>query len=195
MSGSSSSPISRRHRQLVALSGCFGAALGFLAFATLGALGVGWVGYAMGALAVVGLACLLPMLVTAPVWMGDTAPAQETASRRDATALERASAAKSGDSDQRSRSSASPASPPMNTSTVNARERPAVEDVHDLLRERYARGELSEEQFERKLERLLETETLEASRELIDQAHADGKRGTVQSTTTDGRQRHERGSK
>ena len=34
-------------------------------------------------------------------------------------------------------------------------------DALDELRERYARGELTDEQFERKLERLLETETLE----------------------------------
>jgi uncharacterized membrane protein len=38
------------------------------------------------------------------------------------------------------------------------------------LRERYARGDLSEAQFERKLERLLETETPEAARERIDRA-------------------------
>lgn len=35
------------------------------------------------------------------------------------------------------------------------------EDALATLRERYARGELTDEQFERKLERLLETETLE----------------------------------
>lgn len=35
------------------------------------------------------------------------------------------------------------------------------EDPLDTLRDRYARGELTDEQFERKLERLLETETLE----------------------------------
>lgn len=34
-------------------------------------------------------------------------------------------------------------------------------DALDELRARYARGELTEEQFERKLDRLLETETLE----------------------------------
>lgn len=33
--------------------------------------------------------------------------------------------------------------------------------AHETLRERYARGELTDEQFERKLERLLETETIE----------------------------------
>ena len=34
-------------------------------------------------------------------------------------------------------------------------------DALDTLRERYARGELTDEQFERKLERLLDTDTLE----------------------------------
>ena len=34
-------------------------------------------------------------------------------------------------------------------------------DALQALRERYARGELTDQQFERKLERLLETETLE----------------------------------
>ncbi|MCT9095833.1 SHOCT domain-containing protein [Haloarchaeobius sp. HME9146] len=37
-------------------------------------------------------------------------------------------------------------------------------DALDTLRERYAQGELSEEQFERKLETLLDTETLEDAR-------------------------------
>ncbi len=36
-----------------------------------------------------------------------------------------------------------------------------TEDALETLRERYARGELTDEQFERKLDRLLETETLE----------------------------------
>jgi uncharacterized membrane protein len=35
------------------------------------------------------------------------------------------------------------------------------EDALETLRARYARGELTDEQFERKVERLLETETLE----------------------------------
>jgi uncharacterized membrane protein len=35
------------------------------------------------------------------------------------------------------------------------------DDALDTLRKRYARGELTDEQFERKLERLLEVETLE----------------------------------
>jgi uncharacterized membrane protein len=35
------------------------------------------------------------------------------------------------------------------------------EDALQTLRDRYARGELTDEQFERKLERLLETETIE----------------------------------
>ncbi|WP_436903374.1 SHOCT domain-containing protein [Halovenus halobia] len=43
------------------------------------------------------------------------------------------------------------------------------EDALERLRRRYAEGELTDEQFERKLERLLETETLEAAE---DQARA-----------------------
>ncbi|WP_336344160.1 SHOCT domain-containing protein [Halalkalicoccus ordinarius] len=38
----------------------------------------------------------------------------------------------------------------------------AERDALETLRDRYARGELTDEQFERKLEKLLETETLEA---------------------------------
>ena len=38
----------------------------------------------------------------------------------------------------------------------------AAEDPLETLRGRYARGELTDEEFERKLERLLETETVEA---------------------------------
>ena len=37
----------------------------------------------------------------------------------------------------------------------------SVEDALQTLRERYAKGELTDRQFEQKLERLLETETLE----------------------------------
>lgn len=37
----------------------------------------------------------------------------------------------------------------------------SADDALSTLRERYARGELTDEQFERKVERLLETETLE----------------------------------
>jgi len=38
---------------------------------------------------------------------------------------------------------------------------PDNRDALETLRERYARGDLTDEQFERKLERLLDTETLE----------------------------------
>ena len=41
------------------------------------------------------------------------------------------------------------------------------EDPLQTLRDRYARGELTDEQFERKLDRLLETETPESSEEWI----------------------------
>lgn len=46
-------------------------------------------------------------------------------------------------------------------------------DALDRLRDRYARGELTDEQFERKLDRLLETETLEDARDYA--ARTDGR--------------------
>jgi uncharacterized membrane protein len=42
------------------------------------------------------------------------------------------------------------------------------QDELDTLRDRYARGELTEAEFERKVETLLETETLEGARERVD---------------------------
>ncbi|WP_435363191.1 SHOCT domain-containing protein [Haloarchaeobius sp. DYHT-AS-18] len=45
---------------------------------------------------------------------------------------------------------------------------PSKRDALDTLRERYAQGELSEEQFERKLETLLDTETLEDARARVE---------------------------
>ena len=54
-------------------------------------------------------------------------------------------------------------------------------DALDRLRDRYARGELSEAQFERKLETLLETETPEDARERIDRAaEPDGRDGDAE---------------
>ncbi|WP_323674837.1 SHOCT domain-containing protein [Halorubellus sp. PRR65] len=47
---------------------------------------------------------------------------------------------------------------------------PSKRDAMETLRDRYARGELSEEQFERKLEHLLETETLEDARETVERS-------------------------
>lgn len=44
-------------------------------------------------------------------------------------------------------------------------EEPSTTDALDTLRDRYARGDLTEEQFERKLDRLLETETVENASE------------------------------
>lgn len=44
----------------------------------------------------------------------------------------------------------------------------STDDALAVLRERYARGDLTEEQFERKVEALLETETPEAARERIE---------------------------
>lgn len=47
------------------------------------------------------------------------------------------------------------------TESEDTGEEETLEDPLATLRERYARGELTDEQFERRLERLLETETLE----------------------------------
>jgi hypothetical protein len=55
-----------------------------------------------------------------------------------------------------------------------------VEDALDTLRSRYARGDLSDEQFERKLEALLDTETPEAARERV------GRRATEREGATAG---------
>lgn len=46
----------------------------------------------------------------------------------------------------------------------------------DALRERYARGDLTDDQFERKLERLLETETLENASEYRERARRERER-------------------
>ncbi len=45
-----------------------------------------------------------------------------------------------------------------------------ADDALAGLRERYARGELTDEQFERKLERLLEVETIEGADEHVERA-------------------------
>lgn len=50
---------------------------------------------------------------------------------------------------------------------VGTAEPTSKQDALELLRERYARGELSDEQFDRKLDRLLGTESLEDAREAV----------------------------
>jgi uncharacterized membrane protein len=70
----------------------------------------------------------------------------------------------------RGRDGASPASPRAE-GAADASEAASEGDVDaalDRLRDRYARGELSDEQFERKLETLLETETPEDARARLD---------------------------
>jgi len=47
------------------------------------------------------------------------------------------------------------------------------EDALDLLRERYARGELDDLEFERKVERLLETDSVAEAERLLDGEPAD----------------------
>ncbi|SEH37319.1 Short C-terminal domain-containing protein [Halopenitus malekzadehii] len=54
-------------------------------------------------------------------------------------------------------------------------------DALKTLRERYARGELTDEQFERKLERLLETETLEDAADRSDTTGT-GEREEIEAT-------------
>ncbi|KTG08179.1 hypothetical protein AUR64_00990 [Haloprofundus marisrubri] len=53
------------------------------------------------------------------------------------------------------------------TSDASDDEKEEETDPLVTLRERYARGELSDEMFEQKLERLLETETYEGARERV----------------------------
>ncbi|WP_254523865.1 SHOCT domain-containing protein [Natrinema caseinilyticum] len=73
-----------------------------------------------------------------------------------------------------------------NTNVDSAAAGPADEagtdvDAHDALetlRERYAAGELTDEQFERKLERLLNTETLESAAQWRRDAGTDRERET-----------------
>lgn len=48
-----------------------------------------------------------------------------------------------------------------------------TEGALEELRERYARGELSDEQFERRLERLLETESVADAREYAERVRAE----------------------
>ncbi|AEH37039.1 SHOCT domain-containing protein [Halopiger xanaduensis] len=56
-------------------------------------------------------------------------------------------------------------------------------DALETLRDRYAAGELTDEQFERKLERLLHTETLEDVADWVEDRSA---RGRAQDGTSDG---------
>jgi uncharacterized membrane protein len=49
-----------------------------------------------------------------------------------------------------------------------------TEDALEELRQRYARGELTEAEFERRLERLLETESIYEARNYTDRVDSDG---------------------
>ncbi|SFF78540.1 Short C-terminal domain-containing protein [Halopelagius inordinatus] len=72
--------------------------------------------------------------------------------------------------EQRYRESRASAVPPESESRREETDRSDGGEFDDALariRDRYARGELSEEQFERKLELLLETETPEDARERV----------------------------
>jgi uncharacterized membrane protein len=61
-------------------------------------------------------------------------------------------------------------------STAESADEETTTDALASLRDRYARGELTDEQFERKLDRLLETETLEDAVAYREQAERDRKR-------------------
>ena len=69
---------------------------------------------------------------------------------------------------------------PRDSEVVSHEESNDIDAALDRLRDRYARGELSEAQFERKLETLLETETPEDARERVD------REGIADSRTDDG---------
>jgi hypothetical protein len=73
-----------------------------------------------------------------------------------------------GGSDAAESSSSTQAGAEPEPATDDRRREPSKQDAMETLRERYAQGELSEEQFEAKLERLLETETLENARDTVD---------------------------
>jgi uncharacterized membrane protein len=70
-----------------------------------------------------------------------------------------------GDENRRSRSGRSRSRERQSTGDD---ERETVDDALATLRDRYARGELSDEAFERKLEALLETETPETARDAVE---------------------------
>ncbi len=53
----------------------------------------------------------------------------------------------------------------------------SVDAALDRLRDRYARGDLSDEQFESKLEALLETDTPEAARDRLERRRREGESG------------------
>jgi len=69
-------------------------------------------------------------------------------------------------SSERTDHTTTPTSPSSSTTDHTQRDE-SKNDALETLRDRYARGELSEEQFEAKLERLLETETLEDARDTV----------------------------
>lgn len=61
--------------------------------------------------------------------------------------------------------------------TANAKiDEESAPDPLDELRGRYARGELSEEEFERRVEALLETETRSDAGDYVDVATREGER-------------------
>jgi len=77
------------------------------------------------------------------------------------------------------------------------RESAADEDQQDALetlRDRYARGELTDEQFERKVERLLQTETLEDAEDRGRRSESDASTGVDGNSSESRRERTQSGT-
>lgn len=88
--------------------------------------------------------------------------------------------------EQRYRESRAPAAPTESELRREETDRSDDEEFGDALariRDRYARGELSDEQFERKLELLLETETPEDARERVRRVRQERSRREAEAET------------
>ncbi|MFP8888419.1 SHOCT domain-containing protein [Natrialbaceae archaeon A-CW2] len=165
----------RRQRHWIALSGVFGALVGFLTLYLVSTLEAGFPGVFLAGLAAVALACLLPLYLTAPVWLEGQQSSDRIEGTRDRDSTP---TAMDGRSNHSGTESASPQgkkepssqqtgpTPHTDTNPVTGSQQ-STTNAHEILRERYARGELGDEQFENKLECLLETATLETTRESL----------------------------
>lgn len=74
------------------------------------------------------------------------------------------SATEAGVESSRSSSTGSLSSAPSNDDPDDDADPPDSPDPISILRERYARGEIDEAEFERRVERLIETDTIEAAK-------------------------------
>jgi uncharacterized membrane protein len=87
--------------------------------------------------------------------------------------------------------------PTQNRNRNRDRESAADEDQQDALetlRDRYARGELTDEQFERKVERLLQTETLEDAEDRGRRSESDASTGVDGNSSESRRERTQSGT-